>query len=70
MEDQGRGLPEGDVRRIFQPFFTTKSQGLGIGLSICRSIIAAHHGRLWAEPNEGRGITLYLELKLVVPAAS
>jgi signal transduction histidine kinase len=38
-------------------------------LSICRSIIAAHHGRLWAEPNEGRGTTLHVELKISTPAA-
>jgi len=70
LEDQGRGLPGGDVNQIFQPFFTTKSHGLGIGLSICRSIIAAHHGRLWAEPKEGRGLTLHVELQIVAPIAS
>jgi PAS domain S-box-containing protein len=70
MEDQGRGLPGGDVSRIFQPFFTTKSHGLGLGLSICRSIIAAHHGSLWAELNEGRGLTLHLELDIIAPTAS
>jgi C4-dicarboxylate-specific signal transduction histidine kinase len=70
IEDQGRGVPGGDVSRIFQPFFTTKSHGLGIGLSICRSIIAAHQGRLWAEPNEARGTTLYLDLQIIAPAAS
>jgi len=63
--DQGRGLPDGDVSQIFQPFFTTKSHGLGIGLSICRSIIAAHDGRLWAEPNDGRGTALHMELQIV-----
>jgi len=66
--DQGRGLPDGDVSQIFQPFFTTKSHGLGIGLSICRSIIAAHDGRLWAEPNDGRGTALHMELQIVAPA--
>src|SRR5881398_1247451 len=68
--DQGRGLPDGDVRQIFQPFFTTKSHGLGIGLAICRSIITAHHGRLWAEPNKGRGVTLRIELPVIAPALS
>src|SRR5204863_6728612 len=68
--DQGRGLPNGDSSQIFQPFFTTKSHGLGIGLSICRSIIAAHHGRLWAEPNKGRGVTLRIELPVIAPALS
>jgi PAS domain S-box-containing protein len=70
MEDKGRGLPGGDVSRIFQPFFTTKDHGLGIGLSICHSIIGAHHGRLWAEPNEGRGLTLHIELEIIAPTAS
>ena len=70
MQDQGRGLAESDASQIFQPFFTTKSHGLGIGLSICQSIIAAHQGRLWAEPNEGRGITLHMELEAIMPATS
>jgi two-component system sensor kinase FixL len=67
VEDQGCGLPDGDASRIFQPFVTTKSHGLGIGLSICRSIIAAHHGRLWAEPNAGSGTTFHLELQIAQP---
>src|SRR5881275_2132228 len=70
IEDQGHGLPNGDSSQIFEPFFTTKSHGLGIGLAICRSIIAAHHGRLWAEPNKGRGVTLRIELPVIAPAAS
>ena len=70
MQDQGRGLGESDASQIFQPFFTTKSHGLGIGLSISQSIIAAHHGRLWAEPNEGCGVTLHMELEAIAPATS
>jgi len=70
IEDQGRGAPGGDVSRIFQPFFTTKSHGLGIGLSICRSIIAAHQGRVWAESNGTRGTTLHLQLQVIAPPAS
>src|SRR5207247_4404998 len=68
--DQGRGLPNGDSSQIFEPFFTTKSHGLGIGLAICRSIIAAHHGLLWSEPNKGRGVTLRIELPAIWPALS
>jgi PAS domain S-box-containing protein len=47
--DQGQGIPSGDLERIFQPFVTTKKHGLGLGLAICRSIVEAHGGRLWAE---------------------
>lgn len=69
VEDQGVGLPEGDADRIFKPFYTTKSQGLGIGLFICRSIIVAHHGQIWAEPKKGRGTIFHLELQTIDPAA-
>ena len=53
--DCGCGIPSGDTERIFQPFVTTKKQGLGLGLAICRSIIEAHGGRLWAESAADRG---------------
>jgi two-component system, LuxR family, sensor kinase FixL len=61
VRDEGGGLPA-DVERLFQPFYTTKAQGLGLGLAICRSIVAAHDGRLWAEPHSERGAIFHFEL--------
>ncbi len=61
VRDHGCGLPA-DVERLFAPFHTTKAHGLGMGLAICRTILDAHHGRLWAEPHEERGAVFHLEL--------
>ena len=55
VRDSGPGLRTDDVERLFEPFYTTKSNGLGVGLSICRTIIETHGGRLWAAPNQPRG---------------
>jgi PAS domain S-box-containing protein len=61
VSDTGCGLPP-DAERVFEPFYSTKAQGLGLGLSICRSIVTAHKGRLWAEATANGGATLRLEL--------
>jgi two-component system sensor kinase FixL len=60
--DHGAGIPPADLERIFEPFVTTKSNGMGLGLTICRSIVDAHGGRLWATNNSDGGATLHCEL--------
>jgi PAS domain S-box-containing protein len=55
VRDSGPGFAPTDLERVFEAFYTTKPDGLGLGLSICRSIIEAHNGRLWARPNAPRG---------------
>jgi PAS domain S-box-containing protein len=62
VSDDGQGLPAGVVDRIYESFFTTKAEGTGMGLSISRSIVEAHGGRLWASNNEGRGATFHFTL--------
>jgi signal transduction histidine kinase len=57
VRDVGVGLDPQGIDHLFDPFYTTKRTGMGIGLSLCRSIIERHHGRLWAEANEGPGAT-------------
>lgn len=57
VKDVGVGFSVETQTRLFEPLYTTKSDGMGIGLSVSRSIIERHHGRLWAEPNEGPGAT-------------
>ena len=65
VEDSGAGIAPEDIDRIFESFFTTKSQGMGMGLSICRSIIEAHDGRLWASSSVDHGSVF----NIVLPAA-
>jgi len=60
--DTGTGIGEQDVQRVFNPLFTTKSGGMGMGLPICRSIIEAHDGTLWVVPNAPRGSTFQFVL--------
>jgi PAS domain S-box-containing protein len=62
ISDTGPGLKESELERIFEPFVTTKAAGLGMGLSISRSIIDAHGGRIWVTCNPDRGITAHVEL--------
>ena len=62
VRDSGPGIDRAHLERVFEAFYTTKSAGVGMGLAICRSIIAAHGGRLWAEANEPRGAVLRFTL--------
>jgi C4-dicarboxylate-specific signal transduction histidine kinase len=64
VRDAGHGFNGQDVHQMFQPFFTTKPQGLGMGLAISRSIIEAHGGRLWGTLNPGRGATFQFTLPI------
>src|SRR5438046_8682279 len=55
VRDSGPGLDSKSHERLFEPFYTTKPQGMGMGLAICRSLIEAHGGRLWATTNAAHG---------------
>jgi PAS domain S-box-containing protein len=65
VKDFGAGIDPADVNRVFDTFFTTKPGGMGMGLAICKSIIQAHGGRIWARPNEGPGATIALVLPAI-----
>src|ERR1700704_1234228 len=62
VQDRGNGISAGGADRLFKAFFTTKSSGMGMGLSICRSIIEAHGGRVWAVPNVPHGAAFHFTL--------
>jgi signal transduction histidine kinase len=65
VEDSGAGVDPKDIDHIFDSFFTTKSQGMGMGLSICQSIIEAHQGRLWASSGIDHGAVFNILLPAV-----
>jgi PAS domain S-box-containing protein len=69
VQDSGPGIDPEDLDRIFDRFFTTKSNGMGMGLSICRSIVEAHNGRLWAEPDVRPGSVFHISLPVDGAAA-
>jgi signal transduction histidine kinase len=62
VQDSGVGLDGQDLDKIFDAFYTTKPQGMGMGLAISRSIVEDHGGRLWAAPNDGPGATFQFTL--------
>jgi signal transduction histidine kinase len=65
IEDTGTGIKSSDVARIFQPMFTTKARGMGMGLSICHSIIENHDGRIWVSPRANGGSVFQFELPTI-----
>jgi C4-dicarboxylate-specific signal transduction histidine kinase len=67
VSDTGSGLSLEIVRNLFEAFRTTKPNGMGLGLSICRTIVQAHNGRLWVKPNPRRGTTFFIALPLSIP---
>jgi signal transduction histidine kinase len=71
--DTGPGVGADGVDQIFEPFVTSKIHGLGLGLAICRSIVSAHDGKVWAQNDPNGGATFHLELplaKAALPAAA
>jgi two-component system, LuxR family, sensor kinase FixL len=64
VRDTGGGIEIDDTERLFDAFYTTKREGMGMGLTISRSIVESHGGRLWAEANAGAGATFYVFLPI------
>jgi signal transduction histidine kinase len=70
VQDSGVGIDENSMHRLFNAFFTTKPDGMGMGLSICRSIIESHGGRIWASRNSGPGATFHFTLPVAAETGS
>jgi two-component system sensor kinase FixL len=68
VSDTGVGIAPEIIRQLFQPFITTKRHGMGVGLSISRTIIESHGGRIWAEANPGGGTVFRFTLRMVSQA--
>jgi len=68
ISDSGHGIPFDKLNEVFDPFFTTKQKGMGVGLSIARTIVQAHKGRIWAENQTGGGAVFHIALPLAQPS--
>jgi hypothetical protein len=64
VSDRGSGIPEDKLKKVFEPFYTSKSEGMGMGLSIARTIVEAHDGRIWAENRPYGGALFVIRLPL------
>lgn len=67
LQDSGNGIDPRHMDRVFEPFFTTKADSLGMGLSLCRSIVEAHGGRVWASARDTSGAVFHIELPVIGP---
>ena len=65
VSDRGHGIPEDKLKEVFEPFFSSKSEGMGMGLSIARTIVEAHNGQIWAQNRDHGGATFRIRLPLV-----
>jgi len=68
--DSGAGIPDDRLPKLFEPFFTTKKDGMGMGLSIARTIVEAHFGKIWAENNSAGGATFYFTVPIAKEASA
>jgi signal transduction histidine kinase len=64
ISDSGPGIPPDKLAEVFDPFFTTRQQGMGLGLSIARSIVQAHRGKIWAENRPEGGAAFHFSIPL------
>ena len=64
VSDRGPGIPEDKLKEVFEPFFTSKAEGMGMGLSIARTIIEAHNGLIWAKNRDHGGATFRIKLPI------
>jgi signal transduction histidine kinase len=65
VSDRGPGIPEDELKEVFEPFYTSKTEGMGMGLSIALTIIEAHHGLIWAKNRDHGGASFRIKLPLV-----
>jgi signal transduction histidine kinase len=70
VSDRGPGIPCDTLPKLFEPFFTTKKEGMGMGLSIARTIVETHHGRIWAENNGNSGASFYFTVPISKEASA